>query len=80
MLKAHRPSGGEGSGGSLGSLLTEKSEMRLKKNTTVVKPETLKKKIIVKFSKQLIGRLGPRDRHVTFFASKEVSWGPVFVT
>ena len=27
-------------------------------------------------SKHLKGQLGPRVRNVTFFASKEVGWGP----
>ena len=31
-------------------------------------------------SKHLKGRLGLRVRDVTFFAPKEVGWGPVFAT
>ena len=31
-------------------------------------------------SKHLKGQLGPRVRHVTFFGSKKVSWGPASVT
>ena len=69
--------GGRVQGGHLDHFWLRNQRWDWKKNTTVDKPETLKKKIIVKFSKQLIGRLGPRDRHVTFFASKEVSWIPL---